>query len=121
MERWVHKKPAVKKGRNQEMKKLVMVALVLSLMLPLMANEGQAAPTWYYCNVLQVGPDASGGWFILQSTDGSFATNWYPIAPGSLNTILATALTAVANSKTARAYFDPGTAPSTVTGLIIVQ
>jgi hypothetical protein len=103
------------------MKKLVMVALVLSLMLPLMASESQAAPTWYYCNILQVGPSVTeGGWFILQSTDGSFATNWYPIDPAGLNTILATALTAVANSKTARAYFDPAGA-GIVSGLILVQ
>jgi hypothetical protein len=106
------------------MKKLVMVALVVSLMLPLMAQEGQAAYGWFYCNVSQVGANSTGGWFVLTPANGTdFTGGWYQIDPaiaGMTNQILASALTAVANGKQGRVLLDSANVNAPVQGFLLV-
>jgi hypothetical protein len=103
------------------MKKLVMIALVVSLLLPIMAQQGQAAPAWYYCNCTQVGSAADGGWMVLEAVNQSFAAQWFPIAAGINNQALAAAFTAIANIRQVRAEIDFAATVPTVTGILLTN
>jgi|WetSurMetagenome_2_1015567.scaffolds.fasta_scaffold562096_1 hypothetical protein len=103
------------------MKKLVMVALVVSLMLPLMCQPGQAAYSWIYANISQVGPATGGSWMVVGAADGSFPAQWFPIDATLNNQILATAFTAMANTRQVRVYLDPTNASLPITGLLLTD
>jgi len=102
------------------MKKLLLIALVLSLMVPLMAREGHAQ-TWYTCNVLQTGPSTDGSvWVLITEVNGAFGPAWYSLATATANQQLATALTAIASTLRVRAHVST-TPNTTCDGMVLTN
>jgi hypothetical protein len=103
------------------LKVLMVVLIALAFIVPLTVNESQAAG-WYSCYVNQVGNSPGATWVQISDSNASpsFTDTWFQFDPSSVQSCLATALTALASGMKVNAYLE-GTTGGTITAFYLAS
>jgi hypothetical protein len=85
---------------------LMVMALLMAVTFFTFKPESQAADTWSYANVLELGTAMSDKFVQLTSTEGYFYNKWFSLYPAVEKEQLATILTAISLGKTIHICVD---------------
>lgn len=89
------------------------VALSICILFSVSVSKGNAAETFYNCNIIHIG--SGWGYVMIELTDqgGAFSNRWFYVLGNTDigKQILATALTTISLGKAALIYADPFVTP----------
>jgi hypothetical protein len=93
-------------------RKMFLVMVAVFGMVALFAGSTHAAPPWYTCTVIQVGPGWGTNYIRMTDDGGAFTDKWFRPRSDAVKEMLATALTAKSNGEKVYIYTDlSGTYP----------
>jgi hypothetical protein len=104
-------------------KKLLVMVMLCAMVLAAISPGTVEAAQWYTCNISQAGSTTWGGFVMLTDTAGTpaFQNMIFYLDPAAGKEMLASALTAYANSTTVWAYIADPVQYSTVSGLFATK
>jgi hypothetical protein len=89
-------------------RKMLLVMAAVFSMVALFTVSAHAAPPWYTCTIMQVGPGWGTTYMMMTDDGGAFTNKWFRPRSDAVKEMLATALTAKSNGEKVYIYTDLG-------------